>query len=177
MQINNRQRTLVILAALGLGLLLGDRLILTPLTSAWKGRSKQISQLKKTIEDGKNLLQREQPIRQRWLNMKSNTLPSNVSIAESKMMNAFDRWARESKVTVHSIRPQWKPTDEDYMTFDCQADATGSLDSLSRFLYEIEKDPLGIKFEGMEISSRDANGQQLSLTLQLSGLLLQQQEQ
>ena len=40
MQIKNRQKMLVILAAVGVGFLLGDKLIITPLTAGWQARSK-----------------------------------------------------------------------------------------------------------------------------------------
>ena len=58
------------------------------------------------------------------------------------------------------------------MTLECRADAAGSLPALTRFLYEAEKDPLALKVEAVEITARDNDGQQLSLALQVSGLLL-----
>ena len=58
------------------------------------------------------------------------------------------------------------------MTYECRADAFGSLPSITRFLYEIEKDPLALKIESVEINARDNTGQQLSLGLQVSGLRL-----
>jgi hypothetical protein len=41
----------------------------------------------------------------------------------------------------------------------------------------VEKDPLALKVETIEITSRDDNGQQLALALQVSGLLLNQPTQ
>ena len=58
------------------------------------------------------------------------------------------------------------------MTLECRADASGSLSALTRFLYEIEKDPLALRIDSLEITARDNTGQQLSLNLQVSGLLL-----
>ena len=43
---------------------------------------------------------------------------------------------------------------------------------LSRFLYNIEKDPMALKIESVEITARDKEGAQLSLGLQISGLVL-----
>jgi len=43
---------------------------------------------------------------------------------------------------------------------------------VTRLLYEIEKDPMGVKIQNMEITSRDETGQQLTLGLQVSGLIL-----
>jgi hypothetical protein len=57
------------------------------------------------------------------------------------------------------------------MTLDCRADAVGNLSEIARFLYEVEKDPLAFKIEGVDITARDTEGQQLALALQVSGLV------
>jgi hypothetical protein len=51
-------------------------------------------------------------------------------------------------------------------------DAKGDLGKLSRFLYSIERDPMALKLEFVELGALDKEGQQLSLGLQLSGLVL-----
>jgi len=43
---------------------------------------------------------------------------------------------------------------------------------LSRFIYDVEKGPLGLKLESVDLTSRDNTGKQLSLGLQISGLVL-----
>ena len=43
---------------------------------------------------------------------------------------------------------------------------------LSHFLYSVERDPMALKLELVELGARDKDGQQLSLGLQLSGLVL-----
>jgi hypothetical protein len=48
--------------------------------------------------------------------------------------------------------------------------------AVSRFLYDVEKDPMALRLEIVEVSSRDAEGQQLALGLQVSGLVLTPQE-
>ena len=58
------------------------------------------------------------------------------------------------------------------MTLECRIDAVGSMSTLTRFLYEVEKDPLALKVDSMDITARDNDGQQLALALQISGLLL-----
>ena len=87
-----------------------------------------------------------------------------------KVLRDFDQWAKDSGITF-SLSQQWK-YDEDYKTLQCRIEGAGNLKSVSRFLYEIEKDPLALKIESVEINARDNNGQQLSLGLQVSGLRL-----
>ena len=47
---------------------------------------------------------------------------------------------------------------------------------LTRLLYEVAKDPLPLRLEHIEFSTRDSEGQVLALGLQLSALVLTPQE-
>jgi len=172
MKIDNRQQLLAVVALAAVALLAADRLVFTPLTRLWKQRSGTVVQLRQQIADGTSLLQREQPIRRRWEQMRSNTLPRNPSLAEQQLLKAFNTWSQRSRVTLTSIMPQWKQDADDYMTLDCRIEATGDLETLSQFLYNIENDPLALQLEGMDLGARDDTGQQMTLGLQISGLVL-----
>jgi hypothetical protein len=170
--IKNRQQLLLIVAGAAVVLLLSDRFIFTPLTTTWKEHTTRIAQLKRSISQGEVLTDRAARIREQWDNMRTNTLPLNLSAAESAVLKGFDRWSEQSRISISSIRPQWKRSGDDYMVLECRADGFGSIDAISRFLYELEKDSLPLRVESVEITARDNNGQQLALALQLSGLLL-----
>jgi hypothetical protein len=172
MKIENRQRALAIAAIAGIALLASDRLLITPLTRGWKERSARIAELKQSVTHGESLLQRDAIIQRRWAGMSTNTLSENTAAAENEVLQAFERWSQESRISISSIKPQWRQSDEDYITLECRADAFGSIQALTRFLYEVERDPLALKIEAVEIAARDNEGQQLSLGLQVSGLVL-----
>lgn len=172
MRIENRQKMLTFVAAAAIALLVGDRVIYGPLAKAWKERTVRIAELRKQVTQGKLMIERERAIRERWQQMRTNTLPSDPSLAEQRVFKAFENWSRMSRINITAIRPQWKQGGEDYRTLECRVDATGSLDTVCRFLYEIEKDPLALKLESVELSARDNTGQQLTLGLLVSGLLL-----
>jgi Tfp pilus assembly protein PilO len=176
-EIKNRQKVLLIIAATGVFLLLAESLVLTPLKENWVARSKKIEELKQSVAQGSQLLKRQTVIHDHWEQMKTNTLPNDISLAESGLLKAFDRWSRDSGISISSIKPQWKQNDEDYVTLECRADAAGNMQALSRFIYDVEKDPLALKMEVVEISSHDNDGQQLSLSLQISGLILTPKQQ
>jgi len=168
----NRQQVLAIAAGAVVALLVADRLVINPLVHGWKERTARIVELRKLVTQGGVLIERGEQIRARWDNMSTNTLPENVSAAENELLRAFERWSEDSRISISSIKPQWKRAGEDYMTLECRADASGSIQALSRFLYNVEKDSLALKVENVEIIARDNDGQQLALALQVSGLLL-----
>jgi len=177
MNISNRQQLLAIIAIAAIVLWVGDKVVFSPLTALWKDRVKQIAELRKSVNQGSLLLERERSIRSRWQDMRTNTLPSETSADENLVLKAFDRWSQESRISITSIKPQWKHNADEYMTLECRVDAFGNLPTLTRFLYNVEKDPLALKVDALEITTRDNDGQQLSLALQVSGLLLNNQPQ
>ena len=172
MNIKNRQQLLSIAAIVVVALWAGDKLALSPLMQSWKQRATSITELTKSVRQGSLLVDRERSIRSRWDSMQTNTLPNETSVAENQVLKAFERWSQDSRISITSIKPQWKRTADDYMTLECRADAFGSIQAITRFLYDVEKDPLALKVEAVEITTRDNDGQQLSLALQVSGLLL-----
>jgi len=180
MQIKNRQQVLIIGAIAAVALFAGDRLVLSPLLKAWSARATRIAALRQDINRANMMVQREQlpnqSIRSRWQQMSHNTLPNNTSAAEQQVFKAVDLWAQNSGVAISAITPQWKHDSDDYMTFECRVDAAGDLGKLSRFLYSVERDPMALKLELVELGARDKEGQQLSMGLQLSGLVLTPQK-
>jgi hypothetical protein len=171
-KIKNRQELLLIVAAVGIVLFLADKVLITPLTGSWKSRTEQIATLKKKVSDGHSLVNRELSLKSRWEQMRTNTLPNNTSQAEQRVLQAFDRWSQESHVSIMSISPQLKHDTDDYMTVELRVEAQGNLNTISRFLYNIERDPMALKLDSVEITSRDTEGQVLAMGLQISGLIL-----
>jgi len=172
MKIENRQQFLIVLVAVAAALLIGNSVIYEPLAKWWSARSQKITELRKQVNEGKHLVDREKSVRAQWEQMRTNTLPGNTSLAEQQVLKAFDNWSRESGATITGIMPQWKNDSDDYMTLNCRVEASGNLGTLSQFLYDVEKDPMALKLESVELSARDTTGQQLTLGLQISGLVL-----
>ena len=172
MNLTKRQQTLAIFAIVLVGLYVADKLVFTPVTRSWKARSERISELKEQLRDGNETLKRETTLREQWDRMRRNTLVNVKSEAESQMLKAFERWSKDGGVSVSSIRPQWKEAEDAYKTLECRADVGGSLSAIAHFLYLVERDPLGVKVDSLELASRNNEGSQLSLVVQVSGLLL-----
>lgn len=175
MNLNRRQQLLGVVAIAALVLLVGDRMFLSPLTQSWKSRSARLAELRARVAQGELLLNREEAIRRSWSLNRTNTLPEEASVAEAALLKAFERWSSDSRVGVSAIKPQAKRGLDGRPTLECRVDAFGTMGAISRFLYEIEKDRLGVRIDAVEIASRDEEGEQLTLGLLVNGLLLETQ--
>lgn len=177
MKIKNRQQLLTVAAIAVVALFAADKLLITPLTGFWKTRSKAIAELHEEVTRGKNMIDREAALRSTWERYRTNSLPMDESMAEEQVLKAFRKWERDSRVTITSISPQPKHDSDDYTTVQCRVEASGTIESMSRFLYDLEKEPTALKLELVELSSHDTEGQALLLGLQVSGLILPPQTQ
>jgi Tfp pilus assembly protein PilO len=172
MTIKNRQQLLGIITLSLLGLYICDLLVFEPIYNWWKSRQTQVTDLRQQVSQGKILISRDAIIHGEWDHMRTNSLPNDPSQAEQQVLHAFDNWAGDSGANVNSITPQWQNDQDDYSTLECRVEAAGDLGTLSRFLYEIENDPMALQLESVELTAADDKGQQLNLGLQIGGLAL-----
>ncbi len=172
MQTKNRQQLLIIVTVAAVALFAGDKLLLSPLLGAWKARAAHITELRKQVAVNKIYLTRQIGLRNHWRDMSRRTLTNETSAAEQHVFQVIDGWAQNAGVTINAITPQWKRETDDYMTYECRIDAAGDLSHLSRFLYRVEREPMALRLESVELGARDKEGRQLSLGLQLSALVL-----
>ena len=176
MNASKRQHTLAFAAIACVVLLAGNSLVISPLMASWNARDKQLKDMQKQFSEGKRQIARDRDVRAQWENIRVNALPDDKSKAEGKVLDAFDRWANQSTIAVNGNRLTWKDGElsrnrqVEYRTLECRVDATGSLPNLTKFLFEIEKDPIGMKVESIEVTSRDEGGQYLQLALQVSAV-------
>ena len=174
MKIKNRQDFLVVLTLAAAGLFVAVNFILTPLGGWWSARSAQLKDLRTKVSEGRQLIKREAGIRSHWSDMQAGALPANSSLAEQKLITAFDTWHNDTGAELASIMPQWKSDSTNYMTISCRVELGGTLGTLSRYLYELEKSPLALRVDTVELSAHDNTGQQLTLGLEVNGLALTQ---
>jgi len=173
MNLKNRQPVLTLIAGTVAALFVLDQAVIGPLTKTWRRRSENIAALRESIKKGQSLIDRETITRGIWSEMRRNTLPADASQSEKTVLEAFDRWSKESGVTVNSIKPQWKRgSTEDYSLLECRVDAAGDLNTIAKLLYEMEHTDLALRIESVELTARDNEGRQLALGLSVSGLRL-----
>lgn len=177
MKIQNRQQFLIILTLAMLAVWLGNLVVYGPMVKWWHARQDKIKELRQEVAQGKLLIRRETYIRAEWASMRTNSLPNDSSLAEQQVLRSLNNWAGDTGINVSSVTPQWQPdqgdnSQDNYSTLDCRVEASGDLNTLSRFIYEIENDPMPLQLASVELTANDDHGQQLSLGLELSGLAL-----
>jgi len=169
----NRQRALVIGAGAMIALYLLDSIVFTPLTKLWQAHAAEIIKLQKDVARGRSAIARAAQTERVWKEMQDNALPKDPAQSEQDLLSAFDRWGRANNIEISSIRPQWKRGATDrYSLLECRVDATGTIPTVTRFIYELEHSPLALRVDSVELTARDDYGSKLTLGLIVSGLRL-----
>ena len=165
----DRQTLLKIGAGLGIGLVLLDFVIIEPAIHSWDEQSDRIATLQKKVDRGQNLLDREDGIRNHWAAMLRANLPADDSNAEAAAFTDMNHWKADSGIALTSLTPNWQAhEDEGFDSFECRAAGTGDQVSIGHFLFDLGTDKLPCNLEECEISTRDAHGQQLTMTARFS---------
>lgn len=164
-----RPTLLKIVAGAAVGLFLLDSFIIEPALHAWSEQGERITALQKKVDNGKKLLEREKIIRGRWADMQRANLADDNSVAGGDILNAVNRWKLSSGIGLSNLVPQWQEHEDlGYDENECRATATGDQASIGQFLYALESDGIPVNLEECEIATRDAKGQQLTLTARFS---------
>jgi|1048.fasta_scaffold80852_2 hypothetical protein len=167
-----RQRLLMIVTLAAVGLYIADLVLITPMGRVWSERSARIATLRRQVTEGQALIQRAGGLRDRWNHLRTNALPQEPSQAEQRLLRACDEWAKASGAQIVDRMPQWKGDDAAYQMLRCRLETSGSLASLTQFLQRLEEGPLAVKLDSLQLMSRDPAGRQLTLGLQINGLVL-----
>jgi len=146
--------------------------VLMPLAGVWSSRQAQIRELRARVSDGNQVIRSEARTRSHWADMQANALPANTSLAEQQLFKAVDEWSHSSGSEVTSLMPQWKNDSTNYMTLSCRVETSGDLGALSKFLYDVERGPMAVRLDSVELTERDKDGQQLTMSAEINGLAL-----
>src|SRR5207244_4072065 len=118
----------------------------------------RITALRTQVKDGEILRHRKESLRSRWTQLQAGSLTNNTTLAEQQLFSGLNRWSQMSGISIDNVAPNWKPgADASYKTLECRVDASGSIDYLSEFLYALETDPMALKVDSIELTSKNAN--------------------
>lgn len=165
---NPRERILIIITLICVGILVTDWLIITPLYQVWKERSERIDQLTIKIEEGKGLVKRKDSINKRWTQMIEQSLPPEETEAEKILFEKVDQWTRKSRIERSSLKRDWEVDKDTAPKMELRITAKGNLNTITRFLYELETDDISTRVDKLALSSQNDRGSDLKMDIVLT---------
>ena len=170
MQVTQRERTIMVVAAVVVGLFLLDRLVIGPI---WRWRSdvsQRRQQISGQIQTAQLLLESRDRFQARWDAMLDGGLSRNRSEAERAVYHALRSWAQASGLQLEGIHTEHPIEDGPLSQITFRTRAIGRMQSVTRFLEQIQGAELPVKVTRMRLSSRRPGIDDLALDLHLSTL-------
>lgn len=172
MELSKSERML----AMGVGgvvlLLAIDHYALTPLLDEQTALETEREVVLKDINRGQNQMKERKRLTPQWKNMLNAGLKDDPASAESQVLHALRDWARESGLTLSSLKPERPESKESLKEVLVQATATGGMEGVAKFMYKIQSAKFPLKVTEFQTSARNDTNDALTLQVKVSTLYM-----
>jgi len=169
MALSSRERYIT-LAALAVGSIFAlDRLGFSPYLDKRKELAERIEQRRHDMDGAKQLLQREQRLRQILTGM-GQTLRADASSVEGQLLHLLHQWQEESGVREASFQRVFTVEEHGFTHLRFQVSATGSMGAVAMLVYRVETAPIPLRVDDVHVLPKSGNGNELQIQLAVSAL-------
>lgn len=171
MGLSKRERVILIAAIVCVGLFVSVKFIIDPVQAKRDELESQRQQLLGDLNEAELLIGNHVRMRRKWNEMLSDGLRNDTE-AESRILAALREWSGAANMALSSIRPERISSNRGLQEMIFTVAGRGSLESVARFLWQIETAALPVKIKDMQLGSSSEAGDSMSLQLHLSALYL-----
>lgn len=173
MILSKRERYIGIATGAVVTLLALDWFIFTPLLERRQRVQSEIELAQLELDRATLLFRNSRAVNKRWGEMLDSGVKTDASAAESQVLQAVHDWARESGLTMSSIKRERTDRVKQFQQITLRAAANGNMSAASRFLYRVQTARVPVRITDLHISSSRKEGtDDLSLTLGISTIYL-----
>jgi len=172
MILSKRERLIMVLTLAAVSILVLDRYVLMPLLDGRSSRQARKARLQGDMERADRLFTRRRQVDQSWRQMLSGSLKRDPGEAESQILHALGNWSEQTGLNLSSIRPERSTEKTDVREITFHISGSGSMNSISRFVWCLETAEIPIKVKVLSLASRKEGIDDLSLQLRFSTLYL-----
>ena len=173
MILSKRERRIAMLTIIAAAFLVFYRGLLTP----YFGQRTQLTVDKQSllvnIEHAHDLFARRKNLSPKWEEMLKSGLKPDAASAESAVLNALRDWAEESGLMLSSLKPERSTKRGQLQEITFQAVCVGSMNGVSKFLWQIENAALPVKISDLQLSTRKEGADDLTLQVRIAALCLE----
>ena len=175
--LSRRERIIGTAAILIIAVFVADRFILTPITERLRQLDAQKNQRLAEVNEAHSLFERRRLMEKKWQKLLTDGLKSESEV-ESLVLHSIGSWARQSQLTLTSLKPQRPSTvTKGLQEMVFSVAGSGRLEAVTRFLWHLENTTLALRIEDMQLGSSNDTGELMSLQLRLSALYVGTTEQ
>ncbi len=171
MVLSKRERIILIATLASVGLFIANRFVIEPVQARLNELESQRQQLLGDLNEGQLLMGNHRRMQDKWKTMLSDGLRSDAEV-ESRILGALREWSGAAGLALSSIRPERVSSEKGLQEIILSVAGKGTLDSVARFVWQVETASLPVKIKDMQLGSSSESGDSMSLQLHLSALYL-----
>lgn len=165
---SSREKTIGILSAAVILLLVIDRVALEPLLGRRAELQSEVEQLSERLAKADRLFNQRRKASARWAQMGGGNLRQDVSEAEGLLLNSTRDWAQDAGLSLQSLRPDRVELKGGFQLISIRATATGGMGSISRFLDKLDNSTFPVRLSEVQITTRKEGTDDLAVSLGMS---------
>ena len=175
MALTDRERKIMILTVAVVLLLVLNQYVLSPIMQK-RSEARQIRQDKAAqVEQSLSALSRKKILRHRWAQMQENGLGSDVQKAESMIYRCIEDSSAKSGLELGSIQPDRLSTEGTLGEIDFVLAGSGSMASVTRFLWNLETAEIPLKVKSYQLGSKNETAEDMTIQVELSTVYINEE--
>lgn len=165
---NQRERAIAITAGVAIGALALNQIFIDPLLARADEANARAQIAQDELDAADSIAQNRLRAKRNWKEMSGGTVPSDYQSAEGQLVNLIPAWASRAGMNLTSITPERSENEEGFGKITLRAAGTGDLESVGRFLYEVQIADVPVRVSDVSITARSEGEDDLAIQLGIS---------
>jgi hypothetical protein len=163
--VTKRQRYLA-LATVAVVVIFGlDRFMVGPLMAQKEQLDVSIAEQQQRLAAAQRTFTTSRRVSGQWNAMLAGGLKTDISEAESQILHAIREWAQGAGMALSSVKPERIEREKDFQKITLRATGTGTMQQVSRFLWQLQASPIPVRITDLQINARKEGIDDLSIQL------------
>jgi hypothetical protein len=166
--ISTRERRIAWVAGIVIGAFALDSLIVSPLLDRQTSAQARVVNATQQLDRADGLFKNKLKAQEVWNEMAGDTLKVDPPQAESQLLNSARDWAQTAGLSLTSLKQERMELEQGFGKITVRASATGDMQALGRFLYEIQSAAIPVRVVDITVNSRREGTDDLTVQVGLA---------
>lgn len=168
MALTVRERKIMMLTVAAIFILVLNQYVLSPVLRKRSETRQARQDIAAQVEQSLTALDRKKVLQQRWTQMQDNGLGTDVQKAEAMVYRCIEDASARSGLELGSIQPDRLSTEGKLGEIDFVLSGTGSMASVTRFLWSLETPQIPLKIKSYQLGSKNETAEDMTIQIELS---------
>lgn len=166
--ISSRERRIAWIAGVAIGAFALDSLIVSPLLDRQASAQSRVDNATLQLAKADGIFQNKLKAQKVWNEMAGESVQASPPQAESQLLSAARDWAQSSGLSLTSLKQERMEREQGFGKMTVRASATGDMQALGRFLYEIQSADIPVRVVDITVNSRREGTDDLTVQIGLA---------